>query len=171
MACLHTSIHSLGCRNSSGGGARVWVADFEKDNTYTYGTNSVIEAFSGVTQSFYEMEMVAETIEFSQPLTADSAAGTIVYEQTLILSFLKMNAALNDLIRIFAEGHHQVIILDNNGNYFLIGEKSGLFVTEGSPGLGVALGDQNGAKLTLVGRSSILANEVNQTLTQFNLIS
>jgi hypothetical protein len=59
----------------------------------------------------------------------------------------------------------QVIIEDNNGNFFYAGLKNGMEVTGGSIVTGAAMGDLSGFTLTLVGEEPVPANIITTSLT------
>jgi hypothetical protein len=69
-------------------------------------------------------------------------------------------------------GRPQVIVEDNNGNFFYCGLEHGMDVTGGTIVSGAAMGDLSGYTLTLTGMEPVPANFLLNDLstTGFNVI-
>jgi len=76
--CLITNGYSLGCRDSIGGVNEVYIGNFDSNVTYTTGTNSIIEGFTGGTVSYYTFEQEVEVSEFTEKVTASTENGTVL---------------------------------------------------------------------------------------------
>lgn len=160
MACTITSGYSLGCRDSIGGIQRVYIGEYNDGLTYAYGTDNIIGTFSGTTSSFYEFEQENETANFTQAGQFSNTNGTSFYDQTVEITLQKMDAALRSKILLLGQGKWRIIVLDQRGNYWLIGKQNPVRVTASAPGVGKAYGDLNGSVITFMGKEPELAHQV-----------
>jgi len=63
-----------------------------------------------------------------------------------------MDSAKRNEIKLLSRAKLSVIIKDNNGIYWLMGETNGVRMTAGDNGTGTALGDRNGYSLSFQGQ-------------------
>jgi hypothetical protein len=147
MACNLTSGYSLGCRDSLGGVQRVYIGTWDADTTYNFTASNVISAISP-TASFYTFEQELETASFMQNGQYSNENGTSFYEQTLEITLQKLDAINRDQIKVLGQGVWRILILDQRGQYWLMGKQNPVRVTAATPQLGKAFGDLNGAVLT-----------------------
>jgi hypothetical protein len=54
----------------------------------------------------------------------------------------------------------QVIAVDQNNTYYMLGQVRGMFVSAGAATSGLALGDRNGANLTFTGQEPVPARVI-----------
>jgi hypothetical protein len=161
MACVLTSGYSLGCRDNIGGIAEVYIGEWNGDSLgYTFGTNSIITAFTGATGSFYTFEQEIETGSYTENGVFSTENGTAFYEQTLAITLHKLEASLRNQILILGQGKWRIIIKDQRGKYWLMGKQNPVRVSASTPGLGKAYGDLNGAVITFMGKEPEIAYEV-----------
>ena len=150
MACNLTSGYSLGCRDSLGGVQRVYIGTWDADTTYGLtGSCNIIDSFSP-TASFYTFEQELETASFIQNGQYSTENGTSFYEQTLEITLQKLDACNRDQIKVLGQGVWRILILDQRGQYWLMGKQNPVRVTAATPQLGKAFGDLNGAVLTFM---------------------
>ena len=172
MACDITSGFQLGCRDNAGGIRKVYIlGDTGNEITgITYaGTNGEIDSLSG-TGTFYPFELVKQTSSFTETITADDAAGTVFYQQDLVLVFHKIEQEKRNQIKLLAQSPSlKVVVEDNNGLQFLLGEFNGLSLSAGTAATGVAFGERNGYEITLTGFEPAPANELDGTLSTITL--
>ena len=86
---------------------------------------------------------------FDQSLTSSRENGTTFAEQTLVLSLKKQDATTQKQIKMLAYGRPQILVEDNNGNVFVVGEEYGAELTA-STSTGAAMGDKSGYELSFV---------------------
>jgi uncharacterized protein GlcG (DUF336 family) len=67
------------------------------------------------------------------------------------------------LLYTIAQTRVQIIVLDQNGKYFLVGEQNFADLTASSASAGKAYGDLNGSKVTLLAKEPSPAREVSST--------
>jgi hypothetical protein len=152
MACLLTSGYSVGCKTQAGV-QKVFIGLWNDTSmTYTYGTNSIITAFGGSTQSFYTFQQTIETSSYTAPAEVSTENNAIQYNQTLTITIQGMNAALLNQIKTLGQGVWRIMILDKNGSYFLMGKSGPVQVSAIEAGLGKVGTDLLGATLTFTAK-------------------
>ena len=152
MSCNLTSGYSLGCRDSLGGIQRVYIGTWDADTVY--GLTGPCDTISSIspTASFYTFEQELETASFIQNGQYSTENGTSFYEQTLEITLQKLDACNRDQIKVLGQGVWRVLILDQRGQYWLMGAQNPVRVTAATPQLGKAFGDLNGAVITFTGK-------------------
>jgi len=156
MACLLTSGYSLGCRDSIGGIQKVFIGLWNGTSMTIglTGSNNQVYSFTGATVSFYTFQQELETASFNQNGQFNSENGTSFYEQTLEITLQKMDAANRAQATILGQGVWRVMILDQLGQYWLMGKTNPVRVSASTPNVGKAFGDLNGIKLTFMVKES-----------------
>lgn len=156
MACLLTSGYSLGCRDSLGGIQKVYIGLWNDTSMVIgiTGSNNQVGSFTGATVSFYTFQQELETASFNQNGQFNSENGTSFYEQTLEITLPKMDAANRAQSTILGQGVWRVMILDQRGQYWLMGKTNPVRVSASTPNIGKAFGDLNGIKLTFLCKES-----------------
>ena len=161
MSCLLTSGFTLGCRDKIGGIQKVFIGLYNGPSlTWTYGTDNIIGTFSGATVSFYTFEQEVESGSFVQAGEFNTDNGTSYYQGTLEITLQGITAALRNQIIILGQGKWRIMILDQNGNYWMMGAQNPVRVSASTPNLGKALGDLNGTKLTFMVKDPAPAYQV-----------
>lgn len=164
MACILSSGFTLGCRDNIGGIQEVYIGEWNGDTlTYVYGTNNIIGTFSAGTASFYTFEQEVETGSYTENGVYSNENGTGFYEQTLVITLQKLDAALRNQLLILGQGKWRILIKDQRGHYWLMGKQNPVRVSTSTPGLGKAYGDLNGAVITFIGKEPEPAHEVAST--------
>lgn len=155
MSCLITDSYSIGCRQMAGIQSVAIGLWNGTTLTYTYAADGLtIATFSGGTNSFYNFNQPIETASYTAPMEINNENNTIAYRQTLSITLTGLTAALINKIKLLGQGVWRVIILDKNGNYYLMGRQGPVQVSGGETGLGKANGDLNGASLTFTSLES-----------------
>lgn len=171
MACILSTGYTLGCRDSIGGIAEVYIGEWNGDSlTYVLGTDNIIGTFSGTTSSFYTFEQEVEVGSYTEAGNFSTENLTGFYEQTLSITLHKLDASLRNKILILGQGKWRIIIKDQRGNYWLMGKQNPVRVSASTPGLGKAYGDLNGAMITFTGKEPEPAYQVS-TSAALQLIS
>jgi len=83
----------------------------------------------------------------------------------LNLTLKKLSVVDHKQIKLLSYGRPQVIVEDNNGNFFYCGLKNGMEVSGGTIVTGAAMGDLSGYTLTLTGQEPVPANFISVSLT------
>lgn len=162
MACILNEGWSLGCRDNTGGVQRILIKSFVPGVTYTYDVNGKITASSQVSppETFYEFEQTSEAAEFLQEGQHSVENGTNFYNQTVNLVFHKYQAATRDLVYVLAQKEVIVLVQDQNGAWFIVGEQNGANLTASTANVGKAYGDMNGSTVTLLAKEPSPSREV-----------
>lgn len=164
MACDISLGRIEPCKDSVGGLKAVYFVNYGDATGYTYdGTNTdVIDSVAG-TPTAYKYDLKGAST-FTQNINSSRENGTTFFEQVLALTFKKLSIVDNKQLKLMAYGRPQVIVEDNNGNFFYAGLKHGMDVTGGTIVTGGAMGDLSGYTLTLTGMEPVPANFIGDTL-------
>lgn len=158
MSCDVTRGRLEPCKNSVGGLKAVYFVKFGTIGAITFDNTDtdVITAVAGNPAAF-KYELKGDSA-YEETITSDRNTGTTFFSQSLTLNLKKLTKKDHKELKLIAWGLNNVIIEDNNGNFFLAGRTRGMDVTGGTIVTGAALGDMSGYTLTLVGEEPTPAN-------------
>ena len=165
MACDISLGRNEVCKDSVGGLKAVYFVNYGDMGAITYDTTNtdVIDAVAG-TPDAYKYELKGAST-FTQNINSSREAGTTFFEQVLELTFKKLTVKDHKELKLMSYGRPNVIVEDNNGNFFLAGLEHGMDVTGGTVVTGGAMGDLSGYTITLTGQEKVPANFLGDTLT------
>ena len=172
MACEISLGRIEPCKDSNGGLKAVYFVNWGDVASVTYGTNDGIDIVNGVgggTPTAYRYELKGNS-SFTQTITSSRENGTTFFQQELALTLKKLSSVDHKQIKLLSYGRPQVIVLDNNGNFFFCGLEHGMDVTGGTIVTGAAMGDLSGYTLTLTGMEPVPANFMLNGLDDFDVI-
>lgn len=153
MSCVLSNGQARDCSDSLGGIVEVLIS--ERDNiTATTVANGDISAItqSGTT-NFYRYELKKESGSLTSTATVDQAGGTSFYDNVVAFTINKMSAAKSNEIKMLMLARLFVIVKDNNGVYWALGNDN---FCEGSSLVGQtgqAYGDPNQYQIELTDKS------------------
>jgi hypothetical protein len=148
MSCNLTAGIRLGCRDNSGGVANAWLTDYTNIASITKNSGDTITSISG-SGTYFAFELIRTSSSFTETVNPSLPNGTIFYTQDLITYFAKLSQDKRNILKTLGQSPKlSVVVEDNNGNYFLLGEVYGMTVSAGSSVTGKALGDPNGYNIT-----------------------
>jgi hypothetical protein len=164
MACDISLGRIEPCKDSSGGLKAVYFVNWGDMTGVTYdATNTdVIDAVAGNPDA-YKYDLKGNS-SFTQTITSSRENGTTFFQQELALTLKKLSIVDHKQIKLLSYGRPQVIVEDNNGNFFYCGLEHGMDVTGGTIVSGAAMGDLSGYTLTLTGMEKVPANFIGDTL-------
>jgi hypothetical protein len=164
MACDISLGRIEPCKDSSGGLKAVYFVNWGDMTGVTYdATNTdVIDAVAG-NPNAYKYDLKGNS-SFTQTITSSRENGTTFFQQELALTLKKLSIVDHKQIKLLSYGRPQVIVEDNNGNFFYCGLEHGMDVTGGTIVSGAAMGDLSGYTLTLTGMEKVPANFIGDTL-------
>tara|TARA_R110000868_G_scaffold71925_1_gene210009 strand:- start:2048 stop:2575 length:528 start_codon:yes stop_codon:yes gene_type:complete len=168
MACILNVGYSLGCRDNTGGIQKAYIRNWSAGTTYSYSsdgtiTGSTAAGYTGGT--WYTFEVRPETGMFDPGQGNHSLEnGTNFWAQQLDLVLHKYQASVRTLLYALAQTEMEIIILDQNGNYILMGEQNGANLTASKASVGKAYGDMNGTTLTMIAKEPQPARLMSSTL-------
>lgn len=164
MACALTSSRTLACRDAIGGIKKVYITELENKATLTAAAG-VITAFTLSTgKQFWTYDLIKETAEYEQKIVTSTENGTVFYETELKLMLHKTSVAMRNELKLIAQNRLMVIILDRNGDYWLMGEVNGADLAPSTSKSGKAFGDFNGYELIFSGKEVDLMQSVTSSL-------
>lgn len=154
MACL--SNYTLkgiagSCEANLAGIKKAWLGyadDFEfavaEDSAHTVSVSAVTSA-----STLHEYVFNKQTGSLTSTLTKDETNGTNYYTNSVVLQFTRLEQSKHLEIEAMAKEHLVGIILDNNGEYHLVGADGYLSLDEDTTQTGQSYDDLNGYQLTL----------------------
>jgi hypothetical protein len=165
MSCNLTSGIQLSCRDNVGGVATAYITDFTNIASITKSTGDTITQISG-SGTFYEFQLIRTSSQFTETVNASLENGTVFYTQELVTYFAKLSQDKRNILKTLAQSPRlAVVIVDNNGDSFYLGETYGMFVSAGTSQTGKALGDANGYNITLQALEPNPMNQLGGTLS------
>jgi len=165
MACNLTAGIALSCRDNVGGVLTAYITDFTNIASITKNSGDTITSISG-TGTFYQFELIRTSSQYTETVNASLENGTVFYTQELVTYFAKLDQAKRNILKTLAQSPQLAIVFaDNNGDYFLMGEVYGAFVSAGTSVTGKALGDQNGYNITFQALEQNPMNQLSGTLS------
>lgn len=168
-SCFITEGYSLDCRNASTGGIQsVWILG-DSGNTITAWTENGDEQITSISGSgtFYKFELVKQSSSFSEAITVNTQAQSVVFEPSLVLNLPKLSASLRKLFQeLVSQNNIFFIVKDNNDRYWSGAFQNGALVTSGAIQTGTAYADLNGLNaLTILGGEPNASQEILVTTT------
>jgi hypothetical protein len=153
------------CKTSNGGLKAVYFVNWGDATTVTYDVTDTdaITAVAG-TPTAYKYDLKGSS-SFEQTINSSRENGTTFFEQTLNLTLKKLTVKDHKQIKLLSYGRPQVIVQDNNDNFFWCGLEHGMDVTGGTIVTGAAMGDLSGYTLVLSGQENVPANFITASLT------
>ena len=164
MACLLSTGYSLGCRDNLGGIQAVYLQNWSGTTTWSYSTDGTITGSTSGSLTWYTVEQRNETASFNQEGQHSLENGTNFWNQNVDLVFHKYQASIRNLVYILAQTEVNIIVKDQNGAYFLVGEQNGANLSASAPSTGKAFGDLNGATISFQAKEPWPARELSSTL-------
>lgn len=162
MACDLTNGRKEVCKDAVGGLDAIYFINYgieADDVTYNVTNTDVIDTVERVT-SIYKYELKGNNT-LSQVITSSRENGTTFVEQTITAELKKQDIVTHKNVKMMAYGRPHVIVKNRNNQYWLVGLNWGTELTTGTIEEGVAMGDFNGYKLTLVATEKLPANLIN----------
>ena len=168
-SCYISDGYSLDCRNASTGGLKtVWILG-DSGNTITAWAENASEAITSIsgTGTFYKFELVKQSSSFSEAITVNTTAQSVVFEPTLTINLPKLSQDLRNLFQsLVSQNNIFAIVRDNNDRYWSFAFENGGLVTAGAIQTGTAYADLNGlSALTIVGGEPNASQEIIVTTT------
>jgi len=165
MACNLTGGIQLGCRDQVGGVSTVYITDFTNILSLSATTGDTITQISG-TGTYFKFELIRTSSSFSETVNASLENGTVFYTGELVLYFNGLDQTKRNILKTLAQSPQlSVVMEDNNGQSFYLGQTYGMYVSAGSNVTGKALGDQVGYNVTLQYMEPNPMNELSGSLS------
>lgn len=169
MSCYISSGYTLDCRNASTGGVKaVWLLGDSGNTISAWAENATeqITSISGV-GTFYKFELVKQSSSFTEAISVNTQAQSVVFQPTLVINLPKLDAELRSTFQsLVSQNNIYGIVLDNNDRYWSFAFTNGALVESGSIQTGTLYNDLNGMNaLTIVGGEPDASQEILVTST------
>ena len=147
-SCNVSASYNLSCLSSVGGLRKVVIFPSDAVATETAGE---ISSISGTGQAYtFELRKNGGS-SLTETINNSLENGSLFYQQDLVLVFHKLDTAIRNQIKLLAQNRGlKVVVEDNNGNLFWLGEDfDGGYLSAGSAASGVSFGDSSQYSITL----------------------
>jgi len=145
MACNISLGRLEGCKDSVGGLNAIYFLNYGDAEGFV-STDESITGIGATTPSIYKYDLRG-TSTFDQSLTSSRDNGSTFAEQTLTVSLKKQDASTHKEVKMLAYGRPHILIEDNNGDVWVMGEDYGSEMNA-TTSTGAAMGDKSGYELT-----------------------
>ena len=147
MACNITNGRSLPCKSGVGGLRYIFFSNYSTaTRDLTVGGDGTVTLDGSV--DFFRYDLKGNS-SLETAINSSRENGTTFYESTLNLTLTFLDKATQEQIKLIAHGRPQVVVVDYNGNAFLLGKEHGCEVTGGTVVSGAAMGDLSGFTLVV----------------------
>ena len=165
MACVSTYLSSIStsCTSNLPSIKQLWIGQFESAKfTYTYLTetdadgNQIIEAVSAATlnkedaktKPWVTFNFKKNTGELTSEYTLNDN-GSFYFTNSVNLVFAKLDNSKRLSLEAVASGECSCIVLDSNGQYWLLGGENPVSMSSLSATTGVAISDSNAYNVSI----------------------
>tara|TARA_R110000744_G_scaffold32238_2_gene75481 strand:- start:3090 stop:3605 length:516 start_codon:yes stop_codon:yes gene_type:complete len=145
MACNISLGRLEGCKDSAGGLNAIYFVNFGAAGVIST-TDETITGVANASTDAYKYDLRGAST-FEQSLTSSRENGTTFAEQTLTVSLKKQDATTHKEVKLLAYGRPHILIEDNNGDIWVMGEEFGAEMNA-TTSTGASLGDKSGYELT-----------------------
>ena len=150
MPCTITAGIPLDCIEGMGGVRTVWVLGGTITSFTLNGTDEIANITG--TGTYFKFELPKDTASFTQTANISPTNGTIAYAQDLTMNFTKLSNVVRNVLKVLIKNRElNVVFLDNNGVYWMIGKVRGAQATASTAVTGTAPTDASQFTVTLQG--------------------
>lgn len=161
MACSQTLNGLLrDCAANIGGIAKIWIANYDDVTAITIGSSgtsvgqisAITMAATGTgseTAKFHLYRMRKGTASMTTTMTADVPNGVTYFGTDVVFQFNRMSTTNRIELEALAHSELRLIVLDNNGIYWMVGKDNPAIASASDGTTGAAMGDANRFALTL----------------------
>jgi hypothetical protein len=171
MSCALTQGFNLDCREGIGGVKEVYIIETDNLASVTEVSGVVTAITKAQGKRFYKYNLVRETSNATETITASEQNGTLFYAQQVQLIINRRQASVRNEIMLLAKNRITIVVVENQvvsgtqqNRAWLYGRVNGLLLNAGSSESGTAWGDRNGYTLPFTGNEVELAPEVQYSL-------
>lgn len=145
----------IDCRDGNGGIETVYITELENEASMTVASG-IVTAFTLQTgKKFWTYEVEKENAELIETEQGSVETGTTFYEQVLNFTIMQLTASSRNELRLLAQNRLHIIVKDNNGIFWLLGEERGCDkVGTNEAKTGKAFGDLGGYTLGFLGKEA-----------------
>lgn len=157
MACSQTLAGIVrDCSTNMGGIKTVYIANQADVDSVTVTSGVVTAITMKSSKKFYQYAFSLGTSSLTSNWQVSPENGTRYVETDLLMVFNRMDSTKRLEIMALAQAELAVIVEDNNGNLWYLGNDEPVVLNAGDGQTGTARGDRNGYSITLRETSSEL---------------
>jgi hypothetical protein len=157
-----------GCDNNLGGISAIYITDYCNLVTVTATAGEVTALDIGQAGSpattMYEYCFNKNTSSLVEQAMISIENGSLYYTQTATIVIPRREVAKRNALAMLMQKNLLIIVKDQNGLYWLLGETNGVNITDINSTSGVVKSDLNGYTLTFVGEEPFQAQEVDPAI-------
>ena len=148
-SCTSYTLSGLnaGCKDSVGGVAKIWLANFGSVN-WVFNDSAKTAKAEGPISSFRVYDLRKGAASMTSTLTTNENAGSY-FTTEITMRFLKMETSKRLEVMAMLMGQCTGVVKDNNSKYWAIGIKNPLEGSAGTGETGTAIGDPNQYTVTI----------------------
>ena len=167
MNCTSYTLSGLnvGCKDSLGGVAKIWLADFGEVNWVLDDSAKTAKA-EGQISSFKVYNLRRGAASMTSTLTSNDHTGSY-FTTEITMNFLKMEASKRLEVMAMLMGQCTGVVKDCNGKYWAIAVENPLEGSAGTGETGTEIGDANQYTVTI----SVYETELPYEITDATMIS
>ena len=148
-----TGAQGLSCRNNTGGLKAIYLFENGEGLTYTEGATGITGISAPIATDLFEWMLPRATSNFQEVVNASTENGSIFVEQTLTFSLLGLTQEKQNELRLLAANPAvRLLVLDQTGNYWLMGKSNGADVQTSTLTTGTGFGDKTGYEVVMLGQ-------------------
>lgn len=160
MACNNslTAGIALDCYNQVGGIEVAYVASFSSSLATITEANGVVSALSldgvaitDLSTGMQKFECEKQTGTLTETGTFSAEAGTAFYTSVASTVFNKLDSSKQEVLSELGKTRLAVIVKDNNGQFFMVGNEYGATVSNSTGTTGTAWSDKNSLTIEFTG--------------------
>jgi hypothetical protein len=165
MPCAQLTEILRGCDNNTGGLRAIYVTAFDNVSSVTEVAGEVT-AITMATASFVTIEFTKNSSSFVEDAAIDLTNGSTFYTVNTSIMLARRDVDKRNAIMLLASGQQNlmVILLDQNGEYWLQGKVNGANLQAVSEGSGVAKADGSKYGLSIVSEEPELMPVIDSTI-------
>lgn len=166
MSCNLVQGNEILCRDAIGGIKEIYITEFanvpQANITASSGVVTAMTCSSG--KKFFTYQLEKENAQYDNNFITSVENGSLYYESTLTFTMKKMSASMKNNLKVLAQNRLMIIVLDNNGTYYVLGQTRGVDATTIAVTSGKAMGDMSGSTITFTGKEPDFDNQLTGSL-------
>jgi hypothetical protein len=163
-SCAIASGYTKSCRDSIGGIKTVYITELANKSTLTHSSGLIATFTLSTGKKFWTFEPEQNTVTASDDETPNANNGTQFFEHKCTMPIVKRTATMSHVFRLMGMTDVMIIILDQNGLYWLLGGINGMKKQASTNPFGQNMGDMNGYTQVFMGQEPYQALQVPSNL-------
>lgn len=150
--CVLTANIAGSCKDGVAGIKKLWAIEQTALATQTESGGVLTGLTLAASKNFFSWGFAKDSAEFKSITNPSIENGTTFWQHQVMLGFWKVETAKRNEIKLAAVAPLTMIVLDYNGQYWILGKDRGLDLQAGAEAAsGRLLGDKNGYTLSFMG--------------------